>query len=86
MIMLNKEIEVLAIFNKDNIKPFKFRIQDEEQQWQVYKIDKVLFNKKEVINKSAHIIFRCQGAVDGIMKSYELKFDVANTRWSLYYI
>lgn len=86
MIMLNKEIEVIAIFNKDNIKPLKFRVQDEEENWNVYKIDKVLFRKKEVINKSTNIIIRCKGNIDGFMKEYELKFDIANTRWSLYCI
>lgn len=86
MIMLNKEIEVIAVYTKDGIRPLKFRIEDEDQQWKVYKIDKVLFRKKEVINKTAHIIVRCQGNVDEIMKQYELKFDVANTKWSLYCI
>lgn len=87
MVILNKTIEVIALFDKKGIpRPYKFRVEDNEGTWAVYKFDSVLFRKKETVNKSSNIIVRCKGNMDGLLKEYELKYDVQNTKWSLYCI
>lgn len=84
MVILNKPIEVIAFFKNGLPRPYRFRVENEDGSLLVYKVDKVLFRNREIVNKQAHIIVRCQGVVDGIMKEYELKYDVQNTKWSLY--
>lgn len=87
MVVLNKPVEVIALFDKNGMpRPYKFRIEDNEGVWIVYKVDSVLFRKKETVNKLSNIIVRCKGNMDGAIKEYELKYDVTNTRWSLYCI
>jgi hypothetical protein len=87
MVMLNEPVEVIALFDKTGMPmPYKFRIEDSEGSLLVYKVDSILFRKEENVNKSSNIIVRCKWNIDGVLKEYELKYDVTNTRWSLYCI
>lgn len=85
MVTLNKAIEIIAFFDTKGMpRPYRFRVENDEGELIVYQVDSVLFRKKEVVNEIANIIVRCRGNMDGVMKEYELKYDVKNTRWSLY--
>jgi hypothetical protein len=83
MVVLNKPIEVIAHFDKNGMpRPYRFRIKDNEGTLAVYIVDKVLFRKREAINKQTFIIVRCKGNIQDIMIEYELKFDIQNTTWT----
>ncbi|MCO1604701.1 hypothetical protein [Desulfosporosinus nitroreducens] len=44
----------------------------------VIKVQQIIYTTEEKIAGNRMLIFRCQSEVDGIMKVFELKYDLAN--------
>ncbi|MFW6024963.1 MAG: hypothetical protein ACOCRX_01340 [Candidatus Woesearchaeota archaeon] len=87
MPIINKKIEVIALFNKNEPpKPIKLRITDEEGQLQVIKIDSVLYSKRIKIADKEFYKIICKGYIQGLIKELELRYYIKETVWVLYKI
>lgn len=86
MNIINKEIDMLAQFNKNgSIRPIRFRIEENDEQ-QVIKIKTIKHvdeqgNFKQKIRK-----FSCDVEVNGVTKNCEIIFDLLSLEWKLYKI
>lgn len=87
MRLINKPIEVIALFRDEAPRPYRFRAEDESGELVVYHVKSILYRNKEKYDKNTmNIIIGCKGEFKGVMKDYEFKYDVMNTRWLLYRI
>ncbi len=62
------------------IRPVKYRIIEGEETI-VVRIDKVLTRGEEKFEGYRELIFGCQGAINGYMKDFELKYRVSVCQW-----
>ncbi len=77
MKILNKPIEVMAIFYTDgNIEPVKFRLEDK-----VVRIDKVVKAYEEHIVGNVRVVFVC---IQNEKDIYEIKYELESSIWYLF--
>lgn len=87
MTIVAKPIEMIAFFNKDGIPhPIRFRLESENEELRVIKIDKVIFISLEKTAGNKMYVYQCQTEMDGFYKRYELKYELASCRWLLWKI
>lgn len=80
MKVLMKPIEMIAWFTKDGVpKPIRFRIED-----QVIKVEQVPSKSEEKLAGNRMIIYRCQSAINGELKAFELKYELQTCKWFLF--
>lgn len=80
MIVLMKPIDMIAWFTKDGIpKPIRYRLDNE-----VIRVQKVTSMSEEKLAGNRMIIYRCQSEINGILKLFELKFELQTCRWYLF--
>ena len=73
-------ITVLAHFEEDGTPhPLRFKLADRE-----YKIEQVVTVTEEKLAGNKMLCFRCQSEIDGVLKPYEIKFEVGTCKWFLY--
>jgi len=72
--------------NKGSIKPIRFRMQVDDEPMQVIKIDKVIIKEIEKIAGNIMIVYKCQSLIDGVIKLFEIKYEIATCRWILFKI
>ena len=71
--LVAKPIKVLSIMDtKGNITPLRFKMETEDESYQVIKIDKVINRTNETFAGNNMIIFNCQSIIDNIKKRYEI--------------
>lgn len=85
MKVVAKEIEVICWFSKEGVTPLKFRYQ-EQDNYKVIKVDKVISMDKEKLCGNIALIFNCQSIIDGVEKLYQLKYIVQDMKWLLFKI
>lgn len=85
MKIVAKEIEMICYFNKEGVKPLKFKYL-EEDSYKVIKVDRVISRDNEKLCGNIALIFDCQSVIDGIEKLYQLKYLVSDMKWLLYKI
>ncbi|WP_434510107.1 hypothetical protein [Desulfitobacterium sp. AusDCA] len=84
MKILMKPIEMVARFSQDGIPhPVKYKVTFEDKPI-VIQIDKILFKTEEKLAGNRMIIFRCQSEINGILKLYELKYEIQTMKWILW--
>jgi hypothetical protein len=86
MKVVAQEIEVIAWFSKEGVKPIKFRYQDDNECYITVKIDKVIDRATEKHCGNLALIFNCQSIIDGLEKVYQLKYFVMEMKWLLWKI
>lgn len=80
-------IESIAWFTKEGIPhPLKYRILTEDKSYKTIKVSQILFRTEEKIAGNRMLLFRCQGEVNGVLKIFELKYELSTCRWYLYKI
>ena len=80
-------IESIAWFTKEGIPhPLKYRILTEDKTYKTIKVNHVLFRSEEKIAGNRMLLFRCQGEVNGILKIFELKYELSTCKWYLFKI
>lgn len=90
MKVLNQPIEVVAEFTratkdtKEDVKPLRFRITDENCEQRVIQIDKVM--KKDKLKIAGHMImsFTCMVTINGVQKPCEVRYDMMGMNWVLW--
>ncbi|MBB6217263.1 hypothetical protein HNQ80_003382 [Anaerosolibacter carboniphilus] len=87
MKIVAKPIDVLAKFNKEGVPtPIKFKIVGEAEAEVAIKVDRVLTRELEKLAGNKMFIFRCQSAINGVEKVYELKYGLETCKWMLFKI
>ena len=87
MKVVAKNIEVIAYFTEEGkITPLKFRIKNENGEYQTIKIEKVVDTKLERLCGNNAKVFTCQSNIDGIVKIYEIKFIIESSNFILFKI
>jgi hypothetical protein len=82
-----KQIEMVAWFNiKGMPKPVRFRIENEDESYRVIKIDKVVTMDKEKLAGNEMLVFKCQSLIDGVLKMFEIKYELRTCKWILFKI
>lgn len=83
--VIMKPIEMIALVDREGIiRPLRYRILAEDQSLAVYKVDQVLSRTEEKLAGNKMFIYRCQGEINGINRSFELKYESSTCRWFLY--
>ena len=72
--------------NKGAIKPIRFRMQIGDEPMQVIKTDKVIVKETEKLAGNVMLVYKCQSLIDGAIKLFEIKYNLANCRWILFEI
>ncbi|MDR3594325.1 hypothetical protein [Clostridium sp.] len=86
MKVVSKKIEMVAYFKKDGrINPIRFRI-EEENKYQVIKIEKIISIDLEKLCGNKMWVFTCSAVIGNIEKIFELKYDIEMCSWILYKI
>jgi len=86
MKVINKPIEVIAHFmDAGVISPLKFRVMLEEEL-RVFKVDKIITRSTEKLAGNRMVVFQCQAELDGILKQFEIKYELDTMKWFLFKI
>ena len=87
MKVLALPIEMVSYTDKQGyIKPIRFRMQVEDEPMQVIKIDKVIVKETEKFAGNIMIVYKCQSLIDGFIKLFEIKYEIATCKWILFKI
>ncbi|KUO75745.1 MAG: hypothetical protein APF81_17870 [Desulfosporosinus sp. BRH_c37] len=80
MKVLMKPIDMIAWFTKHGVpNPIRFRIDD-----QVIKVQQVTSKSEEKLAGNRMIIFRCQSEINGVLRAFELKYELQTCKWFLF--
>ncbi|GFZ30028.1 hypothetical protein CSC2_05540 [Clostridium zeae] len=83
--VLNKNIEMVAAFNKDGkIVPVRFRVFAEDESYSVFTISKILKVDEIKIDRIETIVFTCISTINEVQKNIELKYIKDTCKWYLY--
>lgn len=86
MKVVAKDIEMVAWFSKEGIKPIKFRYEDNDGSYITIKVDKIISKTQEKLCGNISWIFECRSLIGSEMKLYQLKFFVLEMKWILWKI
>lgn len=85
MKVLAKPIDVVACFTKEGVvRPAKFRVVNEDEGETVITVEKVLHTDREKLAGKQALVFRCHGAINGVERVYELKYEIMACKWVLF--
>ncbi|HHV63607.1 MAG TPA: hypothetical protein GXX46_00800 [Peptococcaceae bacterium] len=80
-------IESIVWFTKEGIPhPIRFRIQAEDQTYRVIKVSRIITRQEEKVAGNRMLIFRCQSEINGLLRVFELKYEINTCKWYLYKI
>ncbi len=80
-------IEMIAWFTLEGIpNPIRYKIKAEDAFPIVVKVDRVVTRSEEKLAGNRMFIFRCQSEIDGLLKLFELKYELNTCKWYLYKI
>jgi len=87
MKVIAKPIEMVAWTDtKGIINPVRFKITKEDGTNSVVKIDKVISVEKEKLAGNNMLVYKCQSVINETKRLYELKYELATSRWILFKI
>lgn len=86
MKVIAKSIEMIAYFKSDGmINPIKFRMQ-EDNSYEVIKINKIISTDIEKLCGNKMMVFTCSAFINNTEKIFEIKYDVDKCKWMLFKI
>ena len=84
MKILMMPVEMIAHHTKEGgVRPIRFRFMEEEAYVTV-QVKRVITSAKERINGRHTLVFRCESVIQGVLRQYELKYEVEAMKWYLY--
>lgn len=87
MKLISEPVEMLSYTLMDGtVRPVKFRVKNEEMTYTVIKVDRILQIDKNKMAGNEMLVYRCQSAINGMERLYELRLDMRSCRWVLYKI
>ncbi|HBV85167.1 MAG TPA: hypothetical protein DEF42_00490 [Desulfosporosinus sp.] len=85
MKILMKPIEMIAWFTLEGIpNPIRYKMTSTDASNVVVKVDRVVTRSEEKLAGNRMIIFRCQSEINGLLRLYELKYELSTCKWYLY--
>lgn len=86
MKVLNKEVDMIVWFNPEGqVRPIRFRLTEDDEKI-VIEVNKVIHITEEKISGKKVRTFKCQSIVNGIEKTYELRYHSDELKWILFKI
>ena len=86
MKVINQPIEVIAWFLDTGVVcPIKFRLVTQDGL-KVYKVDKILTKTMEKLAGNRMMVFQCQSEMNGILRVFEIKYELETMHWVLFKI
>ena len=80
MRILMTPIEVIAHFKDDGtIHPLRFKLNED-----TIRIEQVVSMTEEKLAGNKMLCFRCQSEIDGVLKPFEIKYEVGTCKWFLW--
>lgn len=84
MKVLMRPVEMVARFSQDGTpRPVKYQVTFEGEPV-VIQVDQILFKAEEKLAGNRMLVFRCQSLINGLLKIFELKYELNTCRWFLY--
>ncbi|EGW41021.1 hypothetical protein [Desulfosporosinus sp. OT] len=85
MRILMQPIEMIAWFTLEGIPhPIRYKLTSDNDSSIVVKVSRVVTRSEEKLAGNRMFIFRCQSEVDGLLKLFELKYELSTCKWYLY--
>ena len=85
MKILMKSVDMICLSSsRGEIRPLKFRIQEDTGESRIVKIDRIISKKEEKIAGNPMLVFVVQSVMDGTERIYEMKYEIRTSRWYLY--
>ena len=82
-----KTIKMLSMTEENGIQtPLKFQLKNKDGGCITVKVDNVILRNEEKLAGNKMIIYRCQSQINGVLKVFELKYEVSTCKWYLYKI
>ena len=85
MKLLNKAIDMVCVFEKGNVSPIRFRI-EENKELRVIKIKKVINRGNVKVAGQEFLLFTCMVEQNNLEQICEIRFNKISTTWFLYKI
>jgi len=83
--LMRKPIEVIAWFDfQGNAVPIRFRYEDENQELQVVKVDKIIKKDRNKFAGNSMLKYTCETCDNGIAKIFELRYEIDSLKWYLH--
>ena len=87
MKVLMRSVDMMCCTSKDGIKtPIKFRIADEEKEYKIIRIDKILTRDEEKLAGNRMLVFKVQSIINNCEWLFEMKYEFSTCKWFLYKI
>ncbi len=87
MKVVAKPIEVVTWTDTEgNIHPIRFRYQNNEEEYVVIKINRVLYTSLEKLCGNPMMIYRCITTTGGAERVFEIKYALNTCKWMLFKI
>lgn len=87
MKVVAKSIDMVAWFTKDGMPhPVRFRIQNDDESYEVIKINRIVCVEREKLAGNPMIIFTCRSIIHGVEKIYVIKYEINTCKWILFKI
>jgi len=78
---------MICCTNRDGvITPIKFRIADEDKEYRIIRIDRILSRKEEKLAGNRMLVFSAQSVINGNVCRFEMKYEFTTCKWFLYKI
>ncbi|MDD4297477.1 MAG: hypothetical protein PHC69_11080 [Ruminiclostridium sp.] len=87
MKVLMRSVDMICCTSKDGIiTPIKFRIADEEKEYKIIRIDKILTRDEEKLAGNRMLVFKVQSIINNCEWLFEMKYEFSTCKWFLYKI
>ncbi|TGE32910.1 hypothetical protein [Desulfosporosinus sp. Sb-LF] len=85
MRILMQPIDMIAWFTREGIpNPIRYKLTSDDTSNIVVKVDRVITRSEEKLAGNRMLIFRCQSEINGLLKLYELKYELSTCKWYLH--
>lgn len=84
MKVINREIEVLCLFEEGVPSPIRMRLSNEEGEKQVIKIDKVIQRDFEKLAGNKMYVYTCHCKINGLLHILTLKYELDTCKWFVF--
>lgn len=71
---------------KGNVNPVRFKYMEKDESYKVIRIDRVMQKDKEKLAGNPMIVYRCCSNIEGINKTFEIKYELQTCKWMLFKI
>lgn len=85
MKILMQPIEMIAWFTLEGTpNPIRYKMTSDDDSNVIVKVDRIVTRSEEKLAGNRMLIFRCQSEMNGLLKLYELKYELSTCKWYLY--